>query len=69
MYSLAMYQAVALCDPAAHRAPLVPFTVPRAHEIMQIHVACRAKQCPRKAAAQDTLIGAGQVVLSLTKPR
>ncbi|MGO4518949.1 hypothetical protein AB4Y89_24430 [Terriglobus sp. 2YAB30_2] len=69
MYSLAMYQAVALCDPAAHRAPIVPFTVSQTHEIMQIHVACRAKHCPRKAAAQDTLIVAGRMVSSLTNPR
>jgi hypothetical protein len=64
-----MYQAVALCDPTAHQAPLVPFTVSQAHEIMQIHVACRAKQCPRKTAAQDTLVEAGRLVLSLSKPR
>lgn len=69
MYSLAIYQAVALCDPAAHRAPRVPFTVSQAHEIVQIHVACRAKQWPRKAAAQDTLVAAGRLVLSSTKPR
>ncbi|WP_433754691.1 hypothetical protein [Nocardia sp. CA-135398] len=67
--SLAMYQLIALCDAAAHAAPMVPFTPAQAHEVAQIHIACRAKTCPRKSAAIDTLVEAGRMVLSTTKPR
>ncbi|WP_157110222.1 hypothetical protein [Nocardia anaemiae] len=67
--SLAMYQLIALCDAGAHMAPMLPFTVAQAHEIMQIHVACRAKQCPRKAAAQQILVAAGRIVPAAHKPR
>jgi len=67
--SLAMYQLIALCDAAAHAAPLVPFTTTQAHEVAQIHVACRARTCPRKAAALDSLVEAGRMVLSTSKPR
>lgn len=67
--SLAMYQLIALCDAAAHAAPMVPFTPAQAHEIVQIHLACRAKNCPRKASALDMLVEAGQMVLSTSKPR
>ncbi|WP_040694373.1 hypothetical protein [Nocardia vinacea] len=67
--SLAMYQLIALCDAAAHTAPMLPFSVRQAHEVMQIHVACRAKDCPRKASAQDVLVEAGRMVLSTSKPR
>jgi hypothetical protein len=68
-HSLAMYQLIALCDAGAHQAPMLPFTIAQAHEVMQIHVACRAKQCPRKAAAQDVLVEAGRMVLSTSKAR
>ncbi|WP_157128955.1 hypothetical protein [Nocardia amamiensis] len=68
-HSLAMYQLVALCDAAAHAAPMLPFTVDQAHEVMQIHLNCRAKNCPRKQAALDTLAEAGRVVPTMTKPR
>ncbi|MEU2035933.1 hypothetical protein [Nocardia amamiensis] len=67
--SLAMYQLVAMCDEAAHQVPSVPFTISQAHTVMRYHVACRAKRCPRKAAALQTLVEAGQVVPSTTKPR
>ncbi|MEV6096223.1 hypothetical protein [Nocardia sp. NPDC051981] len=67
--SLAMYELIALCDPAAHAAPMVPFTPAQAHEVVQIHIACRAKICPRKSAALDTLAEAGRMVLSTSKPR
>ncbi|WP_329410742.1 hypothetical protein OG563_00265 [Nocardia vinacea] len=67
--SLAMYQLIALCDSAAHAAPMLPFTPAQAHDILQIHIACRAKTCPRKAAAQDVLVEAGRMVLSTSKPR
>ncbi len=67
--SLAMYQLIALCDAGAHQAPMLPFTIAQAHEIMQIHIACRAKQCPRKAAAQQILIDAGRMVLAPNRLR
>ncbi|WP_327096095.1 hypothetical protein OIE68_40155 [Nocardia vinacea] len=67
--SLAMYQLIALCDAGAHQAPMLPFTIAQAHEVMQIHLACRAKQCPRKAAAQQILVDAGWIVLAADKPR
>lgn len=67
--SLAMYQLIALCDAGAHQAPMLPFTVAQAHGIMQIHVACRAKQCPRKAAALQVLVEAGRMVLAPNRMR
>lgn len=67
--SLAMYQLIALCDSAAHVAPTLPFNVEQAHEVMRLHVACRAKQCPRKASALGVLVEAGRVVPSTSKPR
>lgn len=67
--SLAMYQLIALCDASAHQAPMLPFTIAQAHEVMQIHLACRAKRCPRKAAAQQILVYAGRIVLAADKPR
>ncbi|MQY20069.1 hypothetical protein NRB20_31640 [Nocardia sp. RB20] len=44
-----------------HAAPEKPFGVSEAHRTMQQHKACRADQCPRKAAAQRTLIDAGHM--------
>ncbi|MBH0779942.1 hypothetical protein [Nocardia bovistercoris] len=67
--SLAMYQLIALYDAAAHAAPVLPFSVHMAHEMMQLHLGCRAKHCARKAAAQQTLVEAGRMVPSSTKPR
>ncbi|MFX0578400.1 hypothetical protein [Nocardia nepalensis] len=67
--SLAMYQLIALCDAGAHQAPMLPFTVAQAHEIMRIHIACRAKQCPRKAVAQQILVDAGRIVPAAHRPR
>ncbi|MGV9585503.1 hypothetical protein [Nocardia farcinica] len=64
-----MYQLIALCDSAAHVAPTLSFNVEQAHEVMRLHVACRAKQCPRKASALSILIEAGRVVPSMSKPR
>ncbi|WP_280250359.1 hypothetical protein [Nocardia abscessus] len=61
-HSLAMYQLIALCDAAAHRAPRLPFSIAQAHDVMQIHVACRAKHCARKAAARQVLIDSGRMV-------
>ncbi|MDE1669121.1 MULTISPECIES: hypothetical protein [Nocardia] len=66
--SLAMNQLIALFD-AAHQAPSKPFTVGRAHEVMQIHVACRAKHCARKAAARQVLIDAGRMVPDTSRPQ
>lgn len=68
-HSLAMYKLIALCDAAAHAAPMLPFTPAQAHEIMRIHVACRAMSCPRKASAQRTLVEAGRMVLAENRPR
>ncbi|MGW4370788.1 hypothetical protein ACWEKT_34630 [Nocardia takedensis] len=53
----------------AHQPPTVPFTIDQAHSVMQFHVTCRASRCPRKAAALETLVEAGRVVLSTTKAR
>ncbi|WP_280447102.1 hypothetical protein [Nocardia brasiliensis] len=64
-----MFQLVAMCDESAHQAPSVPFTVEQAHTVMQYHVACRAKRCPRKDAAQQALADAGRLVPSISKPR
>lgn len=68
MHSLAMSQLVAQVEQEAHQAPTVPFTIDQAHRVMQFHVACRAKRCPRKAAAQLALVDAGRMVLAETKP-
>jgi hypothetical protein len=68
MNSLAVYQLIALCDAAAHEAPILPFTVDQAHGVMRIHVACRAKHCPRKAAARQVLVDSGRMVPNTSKP-
>jgi len=73
MHSLAMHRA--LCDitapaePDPHAAPKVPFTTEEACTEMQLHLACRAMDCLRKAAALHALTEAGRVVLSTTHPR
>lgn len=68
-HSLAIYQLIALCDSAAHVAPVLPFNTEQAHEVMRIHVGCRAKHCPRKTAALQTLIAAGRLIPATSKPR
>ncbi len=69
MHSLAIHQLAAMSDETSHKAPDVPFTVGRAHGVMQFHVACRAKKCPRKAAALHALAEAGRLVPSTTHAR
>jgi len=67
--ALAIHQLATMTQPETHRAPASPFTVDRAHGVMQFHIACRAKKCPRKAAALRTLAEAGRVVPPTSKPR
>ncbi|WP_024799759.1 hypothetical protein [Nocardia sp. BMG51109] len=69
MHTLAMHQTIALTGQETHYAPETPFSVERAHLIVQFHIACRAKRCPRKAAALQVLAGAGRLVPSTTRPR
>jgi hypothetical protein len=69
MHSLAIHQLDALNNRCAHQAPMTPFTIGQAHEVMRVHIACRAKKCPRKAVALHTLIDACRVVSSTSKPR
>ncbi|MFE7745174.1 hypothetical protein [Nocardia sp. NPDC057455] len=68
-HSLAIYQLIALCDAAAHRAPTLPFSIAQAHDVMQIHAACRAKDCARKAAARQVLIDSGRMVPDPSRPQ
>lgn len=44
-----------------HEAPEQPLSVAEAHRTLQRHRACRADDCPRKAAAKHTLIAAGRM--------
>jgi hypothetical protein len=44
-----------------HEAPARPLSVEEAHRLMQTHRQCRADQCPRKAAARQTLTDAGHM--------
>jgi len=67
--TLAIHQLATMTKAETHRAPASPFTVDRAHGVMQFHIACRAKKCPRKAAALQALADAGRVVPSTSKPR
>ncbi|WP_174188384.1 hypothetical protein [Nocardia barduliensis] len=69
MHTLAMYHAVAMFQQKTHPAPPTPFTVAEAHRVMQFHIACRAKRCPRKTAALRALAAAGRLVPSTTHPR
>lgn len=69
MHSLAMHHTIALTEQETHLAPDRPFSVDRAHTVMQFHVACRARKCPRKAAAIAVLAEAGCLVPSTTHPR
>ncbi|NKY25531.1 MULTISPECIES: hypothetical protein [Nocardia] len=67
--TLAIHQLANMTEQETHLAPDAPFTVRQAHTVMQFHVACRAKKCPRKAAALQALSDAGRVVPSTSKPR
>ncbi|WP_280188136.1 MULTISPECIES: hypothetical protein [Nocardia] len=69
MYSLAAHQPVAMVEQEAHQPPAIPFTATQAHLVMQFHIACRAKRCPRKAAALSALVAAGRLVLAENHPR
>ncbi|MEV6323831.1 hypothetical protein AB0M45_21945 [Nocardia sp. NPDC051787] len=69
MNSLAMYQLLALSDTAAKQEPILPFTLGRAHEVMRVHVACRMRLCPRKAAARQVLIDRGRMMPDNSKPQ
>lgn len=68
MHSLAIHQLATMTQSEAHAAPDTPFTVDQAHLVMQFHVACRSKRCPRKAAALLTLVDAGRLTPSTSKP-
>ncbi|WP_330232107.1 hypothetical protein OHA40_06230 [Nocardia sp. NBC_00508] len=69
MNSLAVYQLVVLSDATAHQVPTLPFTIDQAHEVMRVHVACRARLCARKAAARQVLIDSGRMVPDTSKPQ
>ncbi|WP_067905148.1 hypothetical protein [Nocardia vaccinii] len=69
MHTLAMHQTIAMSEQETHAAPATPFSVERAHTIVQFHVACRAIRCPRKAAAMQVLTEAGHLVPSTSHPR
>ncbi|WP_067899960.1 hypothetical protein [Nocardia vaccinii] len=69
MHTLAMHHTLVLTEQATHAAPETPFSVERAHTIVQFHVACRATKCPRKAAALQVLTEAGHLVPSASHPR
>lgn len=68
MYSLSLSQVLAMASGTPHAAPAFRLSVGAAHQVMRDHIECRARRCPRKAAAFDTLIeerlhhtGPGQV--------
>ncbi|WP_280494648.1 hypothetical protein [Nocardia farcinica] len=67
--TLAIHQLAAITQQETHLAPDAPFIIEQAHSVMQFHVACRAKSCPRKAAALQALPDGGKVVPSVSKPR
>ncbi|MFF7944520.1 hypothetical protein ACFZC5_32845 [Nocardia gamkensis] len=69
MHTLAMHQTLAMSEQETHSAPETPFSVERAHIIVQFHVACRAIRCPREAAALQVLAEAGRLVPSTNHPR
>ncbi|WP_280329830.1 hypothetical protein [Nocardia wallacei] len=69
MHTLAMHHTIALTEQESHAVPETPFSVDCAHAVMQFHVACRARKCPRKAAALQVLADAGRLVPSTTHPR
>ncbi|MEU1548801.1 hypothetical protein [Nocardia asiatica] len=48
---------------------MLPFSITQAHDVMQIHVACRAKHCARKAAARQVLIDSGRMVPDPSRPQ
>ncbi len=67
--TLAIHQLATMTQPETHQAPEQPFNIEQAHSVMQFHVTCRAKKCPRKAAAIQALAEAGRVVPSTSQPR
>lgn len=67
--TLAIHQTVVLSGQETHRDPGQPFTVDQAHTVMRYHLACRARKCPRKAAALRALVTAGRLVVSTRHPR
>lgn len=67
--TVAICQLATITQAEPHQAPAQPFTINQAHAVMQLHVACRAKKCPRKAAALQTLISAGRLIPPASKPR
>lgn len=69
MRTLAIHQTLALSEQETHQAPPTAFSIDQAHTVMQYHVACRAKHCPRKNAALQALVAAGAVVVSEHHPR
>ncbi len=46
----------------AHSAPTRPWTVERAHQVMQLHTDCSTDGCGIKQAAFDALVTAGHIV-------
>jgi len=46
----------------AHSAPSRPWTLERAHRVMQVHSGCSARDCRNKRAAYDALVAAGRLV-------
>ncbi|WP_157106612.1 hypothetical protein [Nocardia arthritidis] len=69
MHSRAIHQLAAMPQQEDHQAPRAPFTTEQAHRIMQFHIACRARKCPRKAAALQALAEAGRLKPSSIHPR
>lgn len=45
-----------------HEKPDHPFSVPEAHQAMQGHRECSIDGCPRKAAAHNALVAAGELL-------
>lgn len=52
-----------------HEAPEHQLTITEAHQITQRHRECRADQCPRKAAALQTLIDSGRMTPDTSRQR
>jgi hypothetical protein len=54
--------ALAWAEGTAHAVPLEGVDIDGAHSAMRVHIECRAWQCPCKADALATLVGAGRIV-------
>lgn len=61
--------AVEVTVRAGCEAPDEPFTVAEAHSTMQQHIACRREDCPRKAAAYQTLVETGYIQPDVSRTR